>query len=46
MKSIWNILNIGSTYDTKTIRSAYASRLRETHPEEDPRRIPGAERSL
>ncbi|HEY5259427.1 MAG TPA: ankyrin repeat domain-containing protein, partial [Rhabdochlamydiaceae bacterium] len=36
MKSIWNILNIGSTYDTKTIRSAYASRLRETHPEEDP----------
>jgi hypothetical protein len=33
---IWQTLGIPATSDVATIRKAYASRLRECHPEEDP----------
>jgi hypothetical protein len=33
---VWQTLGIPATSDVATIRKAYASRLRECHPEEDP----------
>lgn len=34
--SIWDILEIESTADTSAIKKAYAAKLRQHHPEEDP----------
>lgn len=34
--SIWSILDIERTRDRRAIRAAYARRLRDTHPEDDP----------
>ncbi len=34
--SIWNILEIESTADTSAIKKAYAKKLKQHHPEEDP----------
>ncbi|MDE7245393.1 MAG: hypothetical protein K2O18_15665, partial [Oscillospiraceae bacterium] len=36
MNDIWNILQIEPTQDSNAIRRAYARRVRECHPEEDP----------
>jgi hypothetical protein len=36
MTTIWDILGIERTNDTKVIRKAYAARLKETKPEVDP----------
>ena len=33
---IWEILGIPETEDLDTIRRAYAKKLKEVHPEEDP----------
>lgn len=33
---VWQILGIAATRDISSIRKAYASRLKECHPEEDP----------
>ncbi len=34
--SIWNILNIRPTHDTKEVKKAYAKQLKLNHPEENP----------
>jgi len=36
MKDIWKMLGIEPTNDTKAVRRAYAAKVRECHPEDDP----------
>jgi hypothetical protein len=35
-ETVWTVLGIGPTQDSAVIRKAYAAKLKESHPEEDP----------
>ena len=35
-ETVWSVLGIGPTQDAGAIRKAYAAKLKESHPEEDP----------